>query len=74
MNIFNKNIKTISILIFLILFLLTIFIKPNFIYNRKGNFRIFGLGKTNSTIIPIWLFVLILAISSYLLVHYFLFL
>ena len=74
MNIFNKNIKTISILIFLILFLLTIFIKPNFIYNRKGNFRIFGLGKTNSTIIPIWLFVLILAICSYLLVHYFLFL
>ena len=62
-----KNIINLSIIIFVVIFITIIQIKPNFLYNKKGYLRIFGLGKNNSTIIPLWLFVIIIAIVSYLL-------
>tara|TARA_B100001059_G_C17691341_1_gene505116 strand:+ start:434 stop:580 length:147 start_codon:yes stop_codon:yes gene_type:complete len=40
--------------------------KPAFLFNKNGGVRHFGLGKRNSTIIPIWLFVIILAIMVYM--------
>ena len=63
---------TISIIIFLILmFIVHFFIKPAFIYNNDGSFRQFGLGNTNKTVIPIWVFTIVLAIVSYLAVLYY---
>ena len=63
---FNSNYtKHYSIILFFFVFLFFIFLKPNFLYNKKGVFRNFGLGKKNSTIIPIWLFIIILSILSY---------
>ena len=67
----NNNIST-SILIFLVVFIIFVQLKPHFLFNRTGYFRNFGLGKSNSTILPIWLFVILLAIISYLAVMYFL--
>ena len=43
-------------------------IKPAFLFTKDGSIRHFGLGKRNSTIIPIWLFVIILAIMIYMMV------
>ena len=50
----KNNIST-AIILFLLLFIIFIYIKPNFLFNKKGALRNFGLGKTNSTILPIWL-------------------
>ena len=61
----SKYTKHYSIILFFFVFLFFIFLKPNFLYNKKGVFRNFGLGKKNSTIIPIWLFIIILSILSY---------
>ena len=62
----KKNCISAAIIIFLIIFILFVYIKPNFLYNKQGALRVFGLGKRNSTILPIWLLVIITAIVSYL--------
>ena len=67
----KNNIST-SIIIFLILFIIFINLKPNFLFNRKGALRNFGIGKSDTTILPIWLLVIIIAILSYLFVLYYL--
>ena len=47
-------------------------IKPGFLYNRDGSLREFGIGYTNKTIVPLWLFSIILGILSYVFVLYYL--
>ena len=61
-----KTIINLSIIIFVVIFILITQFKPYFLYNKKGCLRVFGLGKNNSTIIPLWLLVIIIAIISYL--------
>ena len=64
----RKNNISSAIILFLLLFILFVYIKPNFLFNKRGALRNFGLGKTNSTILPIWLLVIITAITSYLII------
>ena len=64
----QKNNISSAIITFIIIFVVFITVKPHFLFNKKGDLRNFGLGKTNSTILPIWLLVIILAILSYLLI------
>jgi hypothetical protein len=61
-----KNINLVSIVVFLILFALVMFIKPSIIFDTNGRPREFGIGYKNKTILPLWLAVIILAIISYL--------
>lgn len=68
----RKHIVTISILLFVAIFLIISAIKPNFLYNKDGTLREFGLGYRNKTVIPMWSVVIILATLSYLGVMYYL--
>lgn len=65
----NNNI-CMTIILFLIIFILFIYIKPNFIFTNNGLLRSFGLGKSSCTIFPLWLFIIVIAIISYLVVLY----
>ena len=70
-SLIRKNNISTAIIIFLVIFIIFAFLKPHFLYAKDGSLRTFGLGKSNCTILPIWLFVIILAIISYLVVlHY----
>ena len=55
----------ISILLFIFVFGLIVWIQPSFIYNKDGSLRQFGVGYRNKTVFPLWLVVLILAILCY---------
>lgn len=70
-NIMKNNIINLSILLFIFIFIIFIQIKPSFLYNKKGSLRTFGLGKSNCTILPIWLFVILISITSYLIILYY---
>lgn len=61
-----KNINLVSVVVFLLLFALIMFIKPTIIFDSNGRPRQFGIGYKNKTILPLWLTVIILAILSYL--------
>lgn len=68
----QKNKVSISIVIFLVIFFVTHQIKPLLLYNKNGGFRQFGVGYKNKTVFPIWIFAIIVAIFSYLVVSYYL--
>ena len=71
MNIVNKdfikhNIIGITIIVFLIVYSIFVMIQPSFLFTNDGQIRHFGLGKKNSSIIPIGLFVIIIVIFVYM--------
>lgn len=68
---FNKNITLVSIIFFILMFILLIIVKPEIIFTKNGKPRDFGLGYKNKTILPIWLIVIILSIFSYLAVLFY---
>ena len=60
----------IAVFIFLILFGIINAFRPSIIYNKDLSFRRFGIGYKNKTVVPIWLFSIILAILVYVVVTY----
>mgnify|MGYP005640972063 FL=1 len=68
----RNNITLGSGILFSIIFILVQIMKPGFLYKRDGSVREFGIGYKNKTIMPVWLFSLILGIMSYLVVLYYL--
>jgi hypothetical protein len=68
----RRNITSVSIIIFVLLFCLVQLFAPSFLYNEDGSLREFGVGFKKKTVIPIWLVAFILAIFSYLFVLYYL--
>jgi len=68
----RKNITTVAILLFIVLFCITQLAEPAFLYEKDGSLRQFGLGTKKKTVIPIWFLTLILAIFCYLFVLYYL--
>ena len=68
---FNKNITLVSIIFFILIFILLIIVKPEIVFTKNGKPRDFGLGYKNKTILPIWLIVIILSIFSYLAVLFY---
>ena len=69
-TIIRKNRLSVSIILFLIIFITIVQFKPAFLFNKDGSIRNFGLGKSNTSIIPVWLFGILIAILSYLLILY----
>jgi hypothetical protein len=68
----RENALFASIAIFVILFVIINYYKPSFLYNNDGSIREFGIGYKNKTILPIWLFSIILGILSYIGIMYYL--
>jgi hypothetical protein len=60
----------IAVFIFIILFGIINALRPSIIYNKDLSFRRFGIGYKNKTVIPIWLFAIVLAILVYVGVVY----
>jgi hypothetical protein len=67
----KNNITLVSIVIFLFIFSIVQMIKPSFLYNKDSSLRQFGIGYKNKTILPLWLFSIILGILIYMLVLYY---
>jgi hypothetical protein len=66
----RRNLTFISVFVFSVIFGLFQIMKPSFLYEKDGALREFGLGSEKKTILPIWLFSLVLAILSYIFVLY----
>ena len=68
----RNNITLTAITLFIIIFAAVHVMRPGFLYKEDGSIREFGVGTKNKTIMPIWLFSVILGILSYLFVSYYL--
>jgi hypothetical protein len=67
----RNNTTLFSIILFLIIFIGLQMIKPMFLYNDDGSLREFGVGYKNKTILPLWLFSIVLGTLTYTLVLYY---
>ena len=70
-NIVRQNMTLVSTILFIISFGIIQFMKPQFLYNKDGSIREFGIGYKNKTILPVWLLSIVLGILSYLAVMFF---
>jgi len=57
---------SVAIVVFVIVFSLFHYVKPGFAYGNDGEFRPFGVGYRNKTVIPVWVVAIVLAIFTYL--------
>jgi hypothetical protein len=70
-NSFRNNITFLSILLFIIIYLVINYFKPLILYKKNGVLRDFGIGYKNKTILPCWLLTILLSILSYFSILYF---
>lgn len=68
----KKHITTSAIVLFLLIIYIIHYFKPQLIYNQDDTFKSFGLGYRNKTVVPMWLICIVIAIISYISVHYYL--
>jgi hypothetical protein len=66
----KENMIYVAIFIFIALFGLVNVFRPAILYNRDLSFRRFGIGYKNKSVLPIWLFSIVLAIVVYVVVMY----
>ena len=59
-----ENSLTVSIVLYLFLISIIIYLKPNLIFNNNGDIKKFGTGQ-KKTIYPLWLIVIITSIISF---------
>jgi len=67
----RNNKPLVSIIIFILFFIILISSKPSLVFDKNGKPREFGLGYRNKTVCPIWLVLIICGIISYLVVLYY---
>ena len=67
----KKHKTSLSIIIFMCLFFLINNQKPNIFYNQDGSLKQFGVGYKHKTVVPLWLFSILLAIVCYIGVSYY---
>jgi uncharacterized membrane protein YozB (DUF420 family) len=67
----RNNITITAITLFIIIFAAVHVLRPGCLYKQDGSIREFGVGTKNKTIMPIWLFSIVLGILSYLFVAYY---
>jgi uncharacterized membrane protein YozB (DUF420 family) len=67
----RNNTTLVSIVIFLVIFGIVQMLKPSFLYKNDGSLREFGVGYKNKTILPLWLFSIVLGILAYVSVLYY---
>lgn len=58
-----------TIALFIFGVIITFQLKPIILFTEKGTFREFGAGYTKKTILPVWLFIIFWAVSSYIIVR-----
>ena len=67
----NKHITSLSIVLFLVIYKAINLLKPNFLYNKDGSLREFGVGFKRKTVIPVWILSIFLSILSYFILMYY---
>jgi hypothetical protein len=59
------------LIVYIILYTIIVFLKPDIAFNNnKDCLRYFGVGYKNTTILPLWLISVLVAIISYFFVLY----
>ena len=61
----------VSVILYVVIIGVVFYYKPHLFYNTDGSLKQFGIGYKNKTILPIWLFFIVLGILCYLIILYY---
>lgn len=70
-NFIRKNITSVAIVIFVVVYTFIVLSKTPLIYNKDGSLREFGVGYSSRSVLPAWLVAILVAIISYFSVLYY---
>jgi hypothetical protein len=70
--IIRKQPRMTMVAIYLLLVAAFLYVRPAVAFGKDGQIRPFGTGQTDSTVFPLWWWVFVLAVVSYLSVVWFL--
>lgn len=70
-SVVRKHVVSISILIYISIYMLIMYLKPGFLFQKNGSLREFGIGYRNKTIIPVWFIAIFISTLSYFSVMYY---
>lgn len=70
-NFIRRNITSVAIAIFVIVYAVIVLSKTPLIYNKDGSLREFGVGYSSRSVLPAWLVAILVAIISYFSVLYY---
>jgi len=68
---FDGNRLVMILMVYFICYGILLWLKPGMIYDESKRLRSFGVGYKHTTILPLWLVSIFLAIFSYFVVLYF---
>jgi len=68
--ILRKNPKLWVVAIYLFMVAGFLYVRPSIAFGTNGRIRPFGTGKKDSTVFPVWLWMFVFAVASYLGVVY----
>jgi hypothetical protein len=71
-EIIRKNVKLWMIVVYLFLVAGFLYVKPAIAFGEEGRIRPFGTGKKDATIFPVWWWMFVFAVVSYLGIVYYL--
>jgi hypothetical protein len=61
----RDNIMLTGVAMFIFLYAVLVYWRPAAVFDAKGNMRPFGIGRPDTTVMPLWLCVVMLAVLSY---------
>lgn len=67
----RKNHRMWAVTIYLFLMAAFLYLKPSIAFGREGRIRPFGTQDREATILPLWLWVFVIAVVSYCVMIYF---
>ena len=70
-NFIRRNITSVSIIIFVVVYAIIVLSKTPLIFNKDGSLREFGVGYSSRSVLPAWLVAILIAIISYFSVLYY---
>lgn len=70
-NFIRRNITSVAIVIFVVVYVFIVLSKTPLIYNKDGSLREFGVGYSSRSVLPAWLMAILVAIISYFSVLYY---
>ena len=71
-NFAQTNVPLVALILFFVIYGIVATTQPSFLYKQDKSLRQFGVGYRNKTILPMWLFSLLLGVLCYLVVIYYL--
>lgn len=66
----NKDIRLLMVTVYLFLMAAFLYSQPDIVFGREGRIRPFGVTEKESTIFPLWYFVFLIAVLSYLITFF----